>query len=380
MRGMREKGAGHRGVRAGVLTPILREAACALGLAASLLLCSCGGAGSQRSRTAAPDPRAAWYQIQGGKFTRIVDPGSAKNVLPQPWTVQSRIADVSFIRNVVMFAVNGSGLAAMDLGGNEPSFAYFYDPLIFAHRTVTSVMGRDSGATVHLYFNEMLNDVSRSALELAGVSLVDFLPDSGEYDFTIPPFQKRNRAWEAVGFVAASANDFFFEWKEAAESETRFGYTRFNSGTGAETTVTREAYIDAFRLAASAASGNGALRSKLFSEIRRRLAPKADDGVHFPVRSRSDAVKRVFRTGGESPSAITTVPVWEEAETLFALLPGGMVLSTSDGASFVSLGLPALPAGCRYTDLVKSGGALLLPWEQTLFTEVRAAGLLIFRP
>ncbi len=382
---VREKGEGHRGFRAGVLTrrglirtPMWRgKAACILSLSllAASALISCGKSEAPAPARAA-DPRSKWYQIQEGAFVRIPRITDSEKVLPQPWTIQTRIADAAFIGNAVVFAVNGSGLAAMNLEGNEPAFASFYDSLIFAHRTTTSIVRTRTGATVHVYFNQMLNTVGRSALPMAGISLVGFVPDSGEYTFIIPAFQRRNTDWEAVGFVAAGVNDYFFEWKQSGETETRFGYTRFNPDTGTETAVARSAYIDAYRLSAAAAPG-GALRSALFARCRRELAPGPSQGVHFSVRSREDVVKRVFRTG-EGVSSITTIPVWEEKALALALLPGGRVVRTTDGAAFDSFDLPPLPEGFRYTDLLKTAGTLILPWEQVLFTEVRAAGILIY--
>lgn len=349
-----------------------------LSLAFTIIL-SCGKSEAPQPKAAAVDPRAAWFQIQEGMFVRILDIGEASSVLPQPWTVQSRIADTAFIRNAVVFAVNGHGLAALDLQGNQPAFGYFYDSLIFAHRTATSIVRTATGAAVHLYFNQMLNTVSRSSLGLGGICLVGFLPDSGEYTFIMPPFQKKNTDWEAVGFVAVSSGDFFFEWKQWGEEEIRFGYTRFRSDTGAEAAVARDAYIDAFRLSAAAAPGSGTLRSALFAECRRGLDPGPGVGLHFITHSREDVVKRTFRTG-EEVSAIKTIPVWEEKGLVLALLPGGRIIRTSDGVSFGSIDLPVLPDGFRYTDLAKTGETLVLPWEQVIFTDVRAAGFLLYTP
>jgi hypothetical protein len=213
---------------------------------------------------------------------------------------------------------------------------------------------------------------------LSGIGLVSFLNASGEFAFIIPPFQKRNPDWEAVGFVATAANEFFFEWKQWGESETRFGYTRYRLDTGEESGVTRDAYIDAYRISAAAAPGSG-LHTALFARCRQDLSPDVAEAVHFTLRSREDAVKRTFRTG-EGVASITTVPVWEEKGLALALMPGGRILSTADGAAFNWQMLPSLPKGFRYTDLLKAGGALVLPWEQVLFTDVRAAGFLLYKP
>jgi hypothetical protein len=385
---VRETGEGYRGFRAGILSlrttrrlrgwsagfaPVL----CVLA-AVSVLSCTREEA-KPPEPPAAVDPRAAWYQISEGKFIPIASITAAAQVLPQPWTVQTRISDSVFMANTVVMAVNGYGLAAVDLRGNQPAFAYFFDSTIFAHRTVTTLVRTASGVTAHLYFNQMLNTVGRPDLKIGGICLVGFLPGSGEYVFIMPPFQKRNPEWEAVGFVAASASDYFFEWKQWGETETRFGYTRFNPDAGTESSIDRETYIGAYKLSAGAAPGGAALRTALFSMVRSELNPGESAAIHFTLRSRADAVKRVFRSG-EGVTSITTVPVWEEKGLALALMPEGRILSTADGTAFTSIALPQLPQGFRYTDLVRSEGALILPWEQTLFTDVRAAGFLLFRP
>jgi hypothetical protein len=74
-----------------------------------------------------------------------------------------------------------------------------------------------------------------------------------------------------------------------------------------------------------------------------------------------------------------TVPVFLEPEAGRALLPDGRVVSLDAGGSKELLGLPALPAGFRYTDLVRSGDHLAVPWEEVRFPDVGAAGVLFYR-
>jgi hypothetical protein len=275
--------------------------------------------------------------------------------------------------------VNGSGLAALDLGGNAPAVSYFYDPAIFSHRTETTLVRTGAGLTVHLYFNQMLNDVNRSALKIGGISLVSFIPQTGEYAFIMPPFQERNPDWEAVGFAAPATGEYYFEWKMWGEDETRFAYTAFRSDTGKETPITRDEYLGKLKAYSASAPAGAPLRKALFAKVRGILQLEESSTVHFIARSREEAVKLVFR-GGEGATTIIMIPVWEESGRALALLPEGRVVSTADGATFDSVSLPPLPAGFSYTDLYMDDGALIVPWEQTLFTDVRAAGLLIFRP
>ena len=62
---------------------------------------------------------------------------------------------------------------------------------------------------------------------------------------------------------------------------------------------------------------------------------------------------------------------------LLALLPDGRVMSAESGGAPRLIGLPLLPQGFRYTDLVKWGSSLVVPWEEVSFTDVGRAGLLV---
>jgi hypothetical protein len=90
-------------------------------------------------------------------------------------------------------------------------------------------------------------------------------------------------------------------------------------------------------------------------------------------------VRRIFRSG-EGVSGLIPVPVYEEAGVTDALLPGGKLLRIASGGGATTVALPALPRGYRYTDVVRVGGTLVLPWQQDSFTDVGAAGLLLYAP
>jgi hypothetical protein len=71
--------------------------------------------------------------------------------------------------------------------------------------------------------------------------------------------------------------------------------------------------------------------------------------------------------------------VFLEPEAGRALLPGGRVVSLGADGRRTTLDLPALPGRFRYTDLVRSGEHLVVPWEEVRFTDVGAAGVLFYR-
>jgi hypothetical protein len=342
------------------------------------LLVSCSG-GRRAPPPPAIDPRATWFQLREGKLQKIAGVSGIVETPLQPWTVQSRISDTAFLGNTPYLAVNGSGLAALDLGAAGPSLRYFYDKLIFPHRTLTDLVPRRGVITAHLYFNELLNTVEPAELPLSAISLVSFIPSSSDYTFLTPPFQRKHADWEAVGFLPIGENDFFFEWKWSGKNETRFSYVHFHPDTGIETAVSRNDYLAAFKQAVSEESGAPKPPNALFELCRGSLRNlPADTAVCFALRSAGDPVKRVFRSVEGSTSSVT-IPVSQDGESGFALLPDGKVIRAKASGSVENIILPALPSNARYTDIVRADGYLFLPWEVAVFTDVGAAGALLYR-
>ena len=189
---------------------------------------------------------ASWFQLQSGTFAPVPGLSAAVAVPSRPWTVQSRVADMAFLGDTLYCAVNGSGLAtlAVDAKG-AAAFTYHADPLIFAHRTITTLIPRQGTLAVHLYYNALLNDVPQQDLSISGISLVTYLPSQDDFSFLIPPFQKKNPDWEAVGIAPLSEDSFDFEWKYTDTAQTRFAYTRFHADTSREESANREAYLAA---------------------------------------------------------------------------------------------------------------------------------------
>ena len=370
MRGLRKERSGYRGIRPGVLS---------VGLAAALAACAALTGCTARAPGPPVQNGAAWLQLQSGAFQPVADPSAAAPVARRPWTVQSRVADMAFLDGILYCGVNGQGLAAVarDAAG-KISFDCHFDPLIFGHRTVTMLVPRQGSLTVHLYFNELLNDVRQQDLPMSGISLVSYEPRQSDYSFLIPPFQRANPDWEAVGFAPESENSFDMQWKYTDASETRFQYTRFHADTKTEEPVNRETFLSALGLPAiegpSVPSTLGSFFSACLSEMP-ALAPGAS--IQFSLRSRESPLRRNYRSRKESETAVT-VPIFEEEGKLFALLPDGRVLGAESGSPARSVNLPRLPRGFRYIDFVKWGASLVVSWEESAFTDVERAGLLVY--
>lgn len=370
-----------RNLRAGVLS--VRRAAIAAALAVVCALWACG---KKPAPPPAPeDPRAAWYQLQSGSFTRVRGINAAAAAGRQPWTVQERVADMAFSGGTLYLAVNGRGIAAYGPGETPASgagagqFRYFYDPTIFPHRTITTLIPRAGEVLAHLYFNSILNTVPGSSLPLKGFNLVSLVPAASDYRILITPFQEKDPQWEAVGFMPLGPEAFFIEWKQSAETETRFAYTRYQPATESETTITRDAYMGSYIPLGS--PGVSASLSSLFRSCGEKLSGAqmtTGTAVHFSVRSKQSPVRRIYRSG-EGVSSLVVIPIFQDDSDSYALLPGGVILHQAPGGALTEMRLPALPTGCRYTDVARVGGHFAVPWEEAKFTDVGAAGLLIYQ-
>lgn len=369
MHGLRKDGTRHRGIRPGVL--ILLGCACLGALAA------CSG---RQGRAADPAASAGtWLQLKDGRFAPVGGPAAAAPVPRSPWTVQSRVADLAFLGDQLFCGINGTGLAALarnEQGGVEVT--YHPDEMIFSHRTITTLVPRQETLVVHLYYNALLNDARPQDLSLGGISLVAWTPEKKDYAFLVPPFQRVNPDWEAVGFAAESADRYDLEWKYTDASETRFQYTRYHADSKAEDAEDRDTFLASLgEVSINGPSVPGDLAA-FFSACKSALgAQPAGVSLQFTVRTRESPVKHSYRSRKESESAVV-VPVFQDKESLLALLPDGRLLSSAGGAAPVGADLPKLPPGFRYTDVVRWGSSLVLPWEEVQFTDVARAGLLVY--
>jgi hypothetical protein len=361
----------HRGIRPGVLIAARAVVCSAVVLGALGMLAAC----APRPSAARPGAAAAaWFQLQAGVFQPVAGPEASLAVAHRPWTVQSRVSDLAFMGQSLYSAINGSGLAVISLdAAGAPSFAYHADALIFAHRTITTLVPRQGSLAVHLYYNALLNEARPEELPIAGICLVSWLPGQSDFAFLIPPFQRKNPDWEAVGFAPESENSFDIEWKYTDAAETRFAYTRFHADTKEEESVSRDTYLAALGVPAITGPAVPSGLSDFFAACKAGIGSLSPDvSLQFSLRSMESPVRRNYRSRKESDAAVT-IPVFEEQGTRYALLPDGRVL----GEKTVSL--PALPDGFRYTDLVKMGDSLVVPWEETSFTDVGRAGIMFFR-
>jgi hypothetical protein len=377
--GLRKARPSHRGLRPRILSFAHGAALAAALIGISLAAAACSGR-APASAAAAPAAPPGWYQLQADGFTWIADVRGAAAVARRPWTVQARVADFAYLDDALFCALNGVGVAgiAIDNAG-RPAFTYHRDPLIFSHRTITTLLARQGTLAVHLYYNALLNDAPAQDVAMNAICLAAYRPGQAGFSLLIPPFQEKNPDWEAVGFAPESENSFDFEWKHTDAVETRFAYTRYHADTKTEETVSRDTFLSALGVPFISGHAVPSDLSSFFGACRSLLpTPAAGTAFQFSLRSRESPVRRNYRSLKQSESAVS-VAVFEEKGTRLALLPDGRVLRAAIGVSATqTIVLPALPPGFRYTDLAKAGSWLIVPWEEIFFTDVGRAGILVY--
>jgi hypothetical protein len=286
---------------------------------------------------------------------------------------------MAFLDGTLYCGINGSGLAAIRLdSAGRIVYEYHSDPLIFGHRTITTIIPRQESLAIHLYFNALLNDARPQDLSLSGISLVSYTPRLTDYAFLIPPFQRLNPTWEAVGIATESENSFDFEWKYTDASETRFQYTRYHADTKAEEPANRDTYLAALGVPAIDGPSVPMALATFFASCR-SMMPTLSKGasLQFSLQSREIPVRRNYRSHRESEAAVN-IPIFEEEGKLIALLPDGRIVSAELDHSLRTIQLPRLPQSFRYTEFVKWGPSLVVCWEEVFFTDVGRAGILFY--
>jgi hypothetical protein len=322
------------------------------------------------------------YQLQNGRFTALPTEGEPSATPLKPWTVQERVSDLIIMRERVYLGVNGHGVAQF-IPDADVDFNYFYDPLIFRYRTLTTLIPErvpeGDSLLCHLYFNKLLNIVGSTELKLQGISLLRLIPSSGIYAFLTPPYQEEHPEWEAVGFVPATPQEFYIQWKYSDRNRTLFSYSRFDLVGGREEEVEALAYRRSYGFADAKETS---VLSVLLAEARRLLdAPGVSTAYQLHIRSEDRPLMQRYEyhpanfTRAEEIHLYTLSGV-NRGDDYLLLLPDGLLLQGSSGSRQIRrLRLPPLPEDYVYTGLLLHGPYLLAGWEQTAFTDVGAAGI-----
>ena len=309
--------------------------------------------------------------------------GSEMCIRDRPWTVGARVSDLALLDGALYLAVNGYGVAALEAPHSErepPRFRYFYDPALFRWRTLTALIPQDGSLLCHLYFNRLLNVAAAQDLAVRGLCLLRLHPDKGIYRTVPVPFASAHPDWECVGLAPQSPNLMFMEWKYSGDEETRFQYTRLRLPGLEEQACLRSEFRQALQ-PIPADRGLPRPLGQLFQEAVRREGSDST-ALHFVMRSAGDPLpsRYAHTPPGFQQSAgarLLTLHGFRDGQRLLLLCPNGVLLESDEGASPRLRRLPPLPEGFAYTDLFVFQELLLAVWEQSLFLQTGASGVLI---
>jgi hypothetical protein len=353
-----------------------------------LTLSTLGTLSGCRAQPAEPDAARALsgtlFQLQNGRFSEVSEQREYPATPFQPWTVQARVSDLVVLADRVYLGVNGHGVAeVLPATNGKTGFTYFYDPLIFRYRTLTTLIP-ESGPEAHfllchLYFNKLLNVVSETELKLQGISLLRLSVSSGTYQFLTPPYQEKHPDWEAVGFIPVTPREFYLQWKYSDSNRTLFSYSRFDPEDLQEEQVEELTYRKSYGFQNPLEE---AALKMLLSEVRSILDVSGISiAYQFHIRSGDRSVIRRFEYHPDDFTSaeeirLYTLSGFRRDERLLLLLPDGLLLEASAGSRQIQrLRLPPLPRDHVYRDLLLHGQYLLASWEQAAFTEVGRAGI-----
>ena len=350
-----------------------------------ILLCSCAPKDLEHITEAESLP-GKWFILRQGHFESAEAPSTS--IRPRPWTVQSRVAALSALEHKVFLAVNGLGIVALDITSlSDPHFEYFYDPLIFQNRTITSLFSDKKTLICHLYFNTLLNTVQQQDLKIQGISLIKLFPGEGIYRFIIPPFQRQNPEWESVSFLLRNQDEFLFEWKHSSPEETLFNYTRLNYREQKEDSVDRLLFQKSFAFQGVNDLKEPSRLALVMKRAIKKLIP-AEQGnkstaLHFLLKEENSGVIRRYEyyppgfSSARYPE-LYTINLIKQGEDFIALLPEGTLLKTGPGGKDIeTVKLPPIPENIIFTDFYIEGNFLVAAWEEVHFINVGAAGIFI---
>lgn len=359
-----------------------------------ILLSSCAPRDLEQSTEAKPLP-GKWFILRQGHFESSEAPTAS--IQHRLWTIQSRIADISAIEQKVFLAVNGWGIVSLDITSlSDPHFEYFYNPLIFQNRTITSLFPDEKGIICHLYFNTLLNTVRQEDLKIQGISLIKLFPVKGVYRFIIPPFQRQNPEWESVSFLLKNQDKFLFEWKHTSPEETFFHYTLLNYREQNEESVDRLFFQDSFAFQGVNDLKEPSRLVLMIKTVIEILTASAENGrsiaLHFLLKEESTGVKKRYKyyppdffSAGNA--LMYTINLIKQGDDYIALLPEGILLRTGPGKKEIRiLDLPPTPEGftgltgfarLTFTDFYIKDNLLVAAWEEIHFINVGAAGIFI---
>lgn len=336
--------------------------------------------------------------------SRDITPGSLL-----PWSVQERITDIALYRDRLYFSVNGFGiLTCPALKAGQVDFKTYYDHSYFEYKTLTTILpvyspgnnkiggNNETGGNevvdeyilCHLYFNAMVFPFQPDDFLFDSANIIKLTHSKEELFieelYPAPPEQVPH--WEIVGFLPVNRSTFHLEWKNSQNTFTEFRYSCYSVKEQKEEEEEREDFINAYNF--TPLTGE-----KVPGSLKFLCEKIMVDGpwetqyttFHFLVKEKRTHITNRYIEKAMVPLTdgnfeIVTVRMFSDELGYYALTQTGLVYFTRHADPVIrQIQLPHLPEGFHYVEFFIHDNILLLTWEESVFMNVGAAGLLIVR-
>ena len=312
-----------------------------------------------------------------------------------PWTEQTRTAGFTDTGEIIITGVNGGLPLAFDKQGEKLLLAA--ESGSGSNRKYTEFAGGRTLGSVfssgdvffHFYSDSFFPEESpgQPASDLPVlVKLSGAGTDAAEYSPVYFEFARENPGWEPVEMLERDG-EYLVSWKYTDERKTMFRYIRHSPEGASLKEINEQFFRDEYRLLDAETAGfelNGFIRAARGGFLGDRLGSAGDiflnagDDIRgtgaasgYPAVYRSEADRKF----GQNPYPVELAACSDG--TYWYILFEQTVLRC--GENIKMLGLPELPEGFRYREIITTGKGLLLGWEESRFPYVGKAGLMYIR-
>lgn len=362
----------------------------------------CGQNGQEMNKFSIKNNKC-WFKLEQGKLVQVKDQQNIKPGSLLPWSVQERITDIVLFKNRLYFSVNGYGiLACSSLKEDRIGFTPYYDHHYFEYKTVTTLLpvyvsrdmendmknNTDEHIVCHLYFNSMVFPFPQDDILFDSANIIKLTHTKDELFiqelYPVPP--EKTPHWEIVGFLPVNKDTVHLEWKNSQKTYTEFRYSSYSVHEQKEKAEDREDFLHAYNFTPlSEGKTPEPLRlvcERIMAQSSRNLH---DTTFHFLVEEKVSHIthryiKKALVSITDEDFEIVTVRMFEDELAYYALVQTGFVyFIRKDDNTIRQIELPHLPEGFCYTGFFIHDKTLLLAWEESIFMNVGAAGLLLYR-
>ena len=318
-----------------------------------------------------------WYYFSQDGFSQIDNIKSIPRVLEKPWTESVRISKALTFNNTAYFAVNRKGLLIC----KNDEIAFNQDENLFSDNTMGTFLVYNELPILHVYKNSLFNNTKTQNNSV----LIQYNPATGLF---YPLLQKKDLSLENTEEVVSASfidNSFVFSTKNSSLNSSEFKYYSLP--------LEEEGYLnlsatDFITQEFSAADFRQTLEPKSFSLAPNRIKTllkvipedfsfmlhlQNQDGSvteYLQQKNLDSDPQEAYGYLGES----FVVALFPDGTFYFAGAAEGKHILKNGEA--ISMRLPKLPKGYKYTSFGISGTKLYCGFEEYNFYKTGISGFL----